>query len=367
MSFTVSARAPFIAQADDTFHARLDVESESYTISAQVGFDKASFTMRGDVEYLRAWFRAGLVRDITFTAPDGRLAWQGYVNQMTLTIGASRRTRSLSNLANRIYYVYAALDAGTTPPTAGPQAISTGNDTDSQDIYGIKTETISAGEQTASAATSDAAMILAQRAKVWEDGSDSFKGGGEPSLKIDMLGYNWIMDWFNYSNAGGGTIDRDALIKLIVAGDPNSILSTDYTNVDSNTDEVEQYRDGGRSSWSLINEVGRAGPNNARWVAGVYEGRKLHYKQAEGLDIDGDQLTANKHSLITRSLYDAGERFFDQAGRELRPWQIRPDRLARTTGLSRDPQYIEQVTYSAPVGLEIRSTDANPLRGIVLV
>jgi len=259
------------------------------------------------------------------------------------------------------------LDTGTTPPTAGAQATSTGNDTSSQDAYGIKTETISAGEKTASAATTDAAMILAQRSQVWEDGSDSFRGGGDPSLRIDLLGYAWMMDWFNYSNGSGGTIARDSLIKLIAAADPNSILSTDYTNVDSNSDTVEQYRDGGRSGWSLINEVGRAGPNSARWVAGVYEGRKLHYKQAEGLDSSGDLLSANKHSIISRSLYDAGERFFDQAGRELQPWQIRPDRLMRTTGLSRDPQYIEQVTFSAPVGLEIRSTDANPLRGVVIV
>jgi hypothetical protein len=367
VTFSISARAAVINQAADSFHERLDTEGESYTISANVGFDKASFTMRGDVEYLRAWFRAGLVRDITWTAPDSRMAWQGYVSQMTLTIGASRRVRSLSNLANRIYYVYAALDTSTTPPTAGAQTTSTSNDTTSQGIYGIKTETVSAGEKTAAAATTDAAMILSQMSQVWEDGSDSFRGGGEPSLKVDMLGYAWMMDWFNYANAGGGTIDRDALIKLIVADDPNSILSTDYTNVDSNTDEVEQYRDGGRASWSLIQEVGRAGASSTRWVAGAYERRKLHYKQAEGLDSNGDELAANKHSIISRSLYDAGERFFDRAGRELQVWQIRPDRLIRTTGLSRDPQYVEQVSFSAPVGLEIRSTDANPLRGVVIV
>jgi hypothetical protein len=364
---SIIARAPVVNQSDDSFHERLSTEGETYTITATVGFDKASFILRGDVEYLRAWFRAGLARDVTWSAPDSRLAWQGYVNQMTLTVGASRLPRSLANLSNRIFYVYAALDTSTTPPTAGAQTTSTSNDTDSQAIYGIKTETISAGEKTATAATTDAAMILQQRSRIWEDGSDSFGSSGEPSLRVDLLGYAWMMDWFNYSNGSGGTIDRDALIKLIAAADPNSILSTDYTNIDSNTDEVEQYRDGGRSAWSLIGEVGRAGPNSARWVAGVYESRKLHYKQAEGLDSNGDLLTANKHSLISRSLYDAGERFFDQAGRELQPWQIRPDRLVRTTGLSRDPQYIEQVKFSAPAGLEIRSTDANPLRGVVIV
>ena len=174
-----------------------------------------------------------------------------------------------------------------------------------------------------------------------------------------------MLDWLNYSNAGGGTIDRDALIKLIIAADPNSVLSTDLTRIDANPEEVEQYRDGSRASWSLTQEIGQAGANSARWVAGVFENRKMIYKQSEGVDSTGAELTANKHSIITRSIYDVGERFFDRAGRELQPWQIRPDRLVLTTGLSRAPQYVEQVSFSAPVGLEIKSKDANPLRNFV--
>lgn len=367
MTFSIIARAPVIRQSVDSFHERFYTEDEGYTVTAGIGFDKASFTLRGDVEYLRAWFRAGLARDVTLTAPDGFQAWRGFINNMQLTVGSARRIRSLSNLANRIYYVYTPLDSSSTPPEAGAQTTITNNDTTSQAQYGVKTETISGGEKTAAAAATEAATALTQMSRVWEDGSDSFRGGGEPSLKIDMMGYAHMMDWFNYSNAGGGTIARDALIKLIVAADPNAILSMSYINVDSNSDTVEQYRDGDRSSWSLIQNVGQAGPGDVRWVAGVYENLRLHYKQAEGIDSNGDALAANKYSIITRSLYDAGERFFDRGGRELRPWQIRPDRLVRTTGLSRDPQYIEQVTFSAPVGLEIRSTDANPLRGVVIV
>jgi hypothetical protein len=367
MTFSIIARAPVIRQGIDTFHERLATENESYSITDIIGFDRASFSVRGSPEYLRAWFRAGLARDITITATDGRQAWQGYINGLSLTIGASRRVRSLNALANRIYYVYTALDTATTPPTAGAQTTITQNDTTSQANYGIKTTTVSGGERTSSAATTDTAATLADAARIWEDGSDRFRGGGDPELRFDLLGYAHMLDWFNYSNAGGGTIDRDALIKLIVADDPNSILSTDMTRVDANTEEVEQYREGSRSAWSMIQEVGQAGANSARWVAGVYENRKLTYKQAEGLDSTGDELTANKHSVITRSLYDAGERFFDRAGRELQTWQIRPDRLVMTTGLSKEPQYVEQVSFSAPVGLEIKSKDANPLRNFVRI
>jgi len=365
MTFSIIARAPVIRQDVDTFHERMDTENENYSITANVGFDRASFVLRGSPETLRAWFRAGLARDVTWTAPDGRQAWQGYINRMSLTIGASRRTRSLGDLANRIYYVYTALDTSTTPPTAGAQTTITQNDTDSQTQFGVKTTTISGGEKTATAATTDTAAILADSAQIWEDGSDKLRGGGDPQLQVDLLGYAWMLDWFNYSNASGGTIDRDALIKLIIAADPNSILSTDLTRIDANTEEVEQYRDGSRSGWSLTQEVGQAGANSARWVAGVYENRKMIYKQSEGVDSTGAELTANKHSIITRSIYDVGERFFDRAGRELQPWQIRPDRLVLTTGLSRAPQYVEQVSFSAPVGLEIKSKDANPLRNFV--
>ena len=367
MTFSISARAPVIFQDDNSFYERLDVEKEGYSITFDVGFDKASFILRGNTEYLRAWFKAGLVRDVVWIAPDGRKAWNGYVNKMTMTIGASRRTRSLADLANRIYYVYTVLDTSTSPPTAGEQTTITSNDTDSQDVYGIKAATISGGETAAATATTNAAALLDKRARVWEDGSDSFGSSGAPSLKIDMLGYAWMMDWFNYSNSSSGTVTRDALIKLIAAADPNGILSTDYTNVDANSDTLRQYHNGDRTAWSLIKKDCNAGTGGVRWVAGTYEDRKLHYKQAEGIDSNGDELSGNKHTVITRSIYDAGERFFDAAGRELRPWHIRPDRLVRTTGLSRDPQYIKQVTYSAPVGLEIRSTDSNPFRQMVIV
>jgi hypothetical protein len=367
MTFSISVRAPIIFQDDTSFHERLDTEAEQYTITADVGYDKASFLIRGNVEYLKAWFVAGLVRDVIWIAPDARKAWQGYVSKMTMTIGASTRIRALSDLANRIYYVYTALDTSTSPPTTGAQATITSNDTDSQSVYGIKSATKSGGEIAAATATTNAAALLDKRARVWEDGSDSFRGGKEPSLKVDMLGYAWMMDWFNYSNSSSGTVTRDALIKLIAAADPNSILSTDYTNVDANSDTMRQYYSGDRTSWALIQKDCNAGTGGLRWVTGVYEGRKLTYKQAEGIDSNGDALNANKHTIITRSIYDAGERFFDAAGRELRPWHIRPDRLVRTAGLSRDPQYIETVSFSAPVGLEIRGTDSNPFRQMVLV
>lgn len=365
--FSITSRAPVIRQSVDTFHERLDTEGEQYSITAGVGFDKASFTIRGGAEYLRAWFGAGLARDIVFTAPDGGRAWEGYVHKLTLTIGASTRVRSLDALANRIIYVYRPLDTSASPPTTGAQTSTTVNDTTSQAQYGIKTATISGGEKTSGAATAEAAKELAQAARIWEDGSDRLGGSSEPQLRIECSGYAWMLDWFNYASASSGTATRTALVQAIATADPNGILSNDYHLVGTNSDTVEAYRDGSRPGWKLIQDVGQADASGYRWVAGVYERRLLSYKRAEGLDSSDDLLSTNQHGVITRNIYDAGERFYDQSGRELQPWQIRPDRLLKTTGVSNTPQYVEQVTFSAPTGLEVRSTDANPLRQAVIL
>lgn len=364
--FAITARAPVIRQGIDTFSTRLDTEDEKFTITAGVGFDKASFDLRGSVEDLRAWFRGGLARDVVFRAPDSSRVWEGYVSRLTLVIGASTRVQSLDQLANRIFYVYRPLDTSDAPPGVGAQTSLTTNNAFSQAQFGVKTMTISGGEKTAAAATAEAAALLAEMSHLWEDGSERFSGSSEPALRVEMLGYAHMLNWNNYSASGAGTVTRSALVQAIVVADPNGILSSDYTNVAANGETVEQYRDGSRPSWGLIQDVGQAG-SSYRWVAGVYEGRRLHYKQAEGLDAGGDLLGGNRYEVITRNLYDPGERFFDRAGRELLPWQIRPDRLLRTTGLSAAPQYIEQVTFSTPRGLEVRSTDANPLRQVVRI
>lgn len=365
--FSIVARAPITQQADDSFSDRLQTEGERFTITAGVGFDQAGVTIRGSEEYLLKWFRSGLARDVVWRGDNGRRAWEGYVAGLTLTIGSSQRRRTLAGMANRLLYSYAELDTSTNPPQAKGKLLLTLDDADSQAIYPIKMAAVSGGQRTSAAAATAAASELEQAARIAEDGSDAIGGGEAPSLQIDMRGYAWMLEWALYRQVvSSGTIGRSDLIKAIVAADPNGVLSADLSGVATNSELRERYQEDPKPSWGLIQEIAEEGGSSGRrWVAGVYERRRLIYKEAETVDSRGYPLS-DEFGVITRSLHDGGERFFERNGREVEPWELRPDRLVLTHGLSKRPEYIQQVVYDAPYGLQLRATDANPLRGRLL-
>jgi len=366
---SIVALAPVIRQSVDTFQERLQTEGESYTVSASYGYDSCQLTLRGDMDYLRGWFRAGLARDIIWRSPNSRVIWNGYVQSMRLQEGGSSRTKSITQMANRIYYVYSSLDTSTNPPTVGAQKTITVNNTDSQTVYGVKIETVSGGQITDTAAAVEAATLLTELSRIRIDSQTTFGSGQPPSLSMTCAGYSHMMDWFNYSQvATSGTDNISTIIGLVLAADPNSVISTSSTNIDTNTTQAEEYYNGDRPAWRVISDLAaRGGAANNRWVAGIYEGRKLVYKQAETVDTRWNPLAANKYLSYQKNPSDPADMILDEAGREIQPWDARPDRLFYTVGYGKQPQYIEQVVFTSPYGLQAKSSDLNPLRAAVLV
>jgi len=366
---SITALAPVIRQSIDSFNERLQTENESHIVSASYGFDTCKFVLRGDTDYLRSWFRAGLIRDIVWRSPSGQVIWNGYVQSLTLQEGGMSRSKSIKPMANRIYYVYSALDTSTNPPTVGAQTTITLNDTASQDSYGIKQATISGGQITTTAANIEANTALTEMSRISIDEVMTSSSGAPPSLSIRCAGYAHMMMWWNYSQTiSSSTANLSAIISAILAADPNSVINTSAINIDANTTQAEQYYNGDRPAWNVIRDLAdRGGAANNRWVAGVYENRQLIYKQAETFDSNFNTLAANKYLTYQRNPADFGDRIFDEAGRELLHWNTRPDRLIYTSGYGRQPQYIEQSIFTAPYHLQIKSSDVNPLRNIVVV
>lgn len=361
---SIVALAPVIRQDVDTFQERLQAQGQGYTISAEYGYDSCQFTLTGDMDYLRGWFRAGLVRDVIWRSPNGRTIWNGYVRSMQLREGGLSRSKSIAPMANRIYYVYSSLDTTTNPPTVDEQKTITVNNTTSQDSYGIKTATVSGGQISDTAAAIEADTILTEASRIKIDEVMTFGRGQPPSLSVRCVGYAHMMDWFNYSQVGkSGDDDISTIIGLVLVADPNSVISTSGTNIDENTTQAETYYNGDRPAWRVIRDLTmRGGAANNRWIAGVYGGRGLVYKQAETIDTRWNPLTANKHLTYQKNPADPGDRIFDEAGREIEPWDAMPDRLFFTVGYGGQPLYIEQVVFNAPYQLQTKSSDINPLR-----
>lgn len=370
---SINAYAPVIRQNIDSFHERLLTEAESWTISTKFGYDTASFTLHGSQDYLTEWFSSGLIRDILMKDRNDAPRWNGFVERMVLNIGGISRTRAISGLANRIILVYTALDTSSNPPKAGAQATITKNETTSQTKYGIKTVTISGGEATAATADDHAFSRINDLAFIRESETQTVGGSSPPTLKVELRGYAHMLDWSNYTQIATSTTDNaNTIITAILTADPNGIPNLSTVDLDTNTLQIEKYHDGKTPAWKLIQKIaetgGETGSVGERWVAGLYAGRRLIYKQAEGLNSRGNQLSTNKHLLLTRHMFDGGDRIFDEANREIFPWEVLPDRLSQIVGQPGRAQYIETVKYTAPWNLQLTGTDAiNPLVGIVRV
>lgn len=361
---SINAYAPVINQSIDSYHERLQTENESYTITKDIGFDVARLTLGGPLDYLLDWFSNGLVRDIIWKAPNGGICWHGFVNRLGLTAGGETRTRSIDDLANRIIYVYTPLTTTENPPTAGAQTTITKNDTSSQSKYGIKTAIVSGGEMTAATADDAAYAELAKLKDIREGRQGAFGQGKVPSLQVEMRGYAHMANWYIYSQtANTGTDDADDIILLVLAADPNSVLSTSAINVDTCTTAVQKYWDGKQFGWQVIQNIAAMGYETDSvgydWTAGVYEDRKVVYKQSEAVDSNGNPLSTNKHPILNRAIFDSGDSILSSAGQEVMPWQMRPDRLLETQGFPGRPTYITKTVFSSPFSCSYEGTDPN--------
>lgn len=366
-TFSINAFAPAFRQSIDSFHELLQTDNESYICTAGVGFDTASFVLAGEPEYLFDWFLNGLVRDVVWIAPDGFTAWEGYVNRLALTIGAVTRTVSIDKVANRVVYIYTPLDTASDPPVAQAQTSTTVNNTVSQTRYGIKVHVASGSEVTAATATADARSILAAKVNLTRGETVAVGRGAAPSLKVEMLGYAHMANWWPFAQGGAaGTQTSSAFVASVLAADPNSIMSTSTVNIDTNATAIEQYQGGTELGWKLIQMAADRGRTAAGlgypWTVGVYEHRETTFKATEMVDANGNPLATNKYPMLYRQTTDPGDNILNEAGEEIMPWAIRPDRLLHSIGFPGDPMWIQQARFTSPYQLDLTGTDPmNPL------
>ena len=365
---SITALAPVIRQSIDSYQERLETEKETYTITDGIGFDSASFILTGPPEYLTEWFENGLVRDVTWRAPDGRIAWQGYVNRLALTVGDVTRTVSVDGMANRVFYAYTPLDTTQNPPTAGEQTTITKNDATSQARYGIKTAIVSGNETTAATADDEAYSAL-KRLKLIRVGEQRAIGQGKyPSLTVQMRGYGYMVDWCLYEQIGDtGTDNAHTIIIAVLTADSNGIIYASDINIDANATAIEKYHDGKATAWKIIQNIAARGreadSEGWPWTCGVYEGRRVWYKAQEGVDGYGNAESTNKYLAITHHISDQGDVYLDEAGAEVPSWAMRPDRLVYTSGVPGLPMLVKQVKWDAPGKVTLTGEDArNPLR-----
>ena len=326
------------------------LESWRHTSQAFGGFDTASFSVVDYQTALEDWFENGIGRHIQAFDQDNSLFWEGFVDQVGLSIGGLQVTRGpLMNIGNFVELDFASFDFGYTPPIPGiKKNTGTAENTDSQERYGIVYKLLSA------TGVSDANALQLRDTYLSENQEPALTSNFSFSaddflLTVECKGY---MHWLNYpyNNVSPGFTNIAAKLADVLGDDPNSIISADYSDITPNAAIVPFWDIDDQVAKDVVKELVAMGDaSDRRYVFGVYDGRKAYYAPAP-TTID-----------YTMSLRDTARKVYDIAGNAVHPWRIRPGKWIKYTDfipgfiaprddLRLDPRnlFIESVEFTAP-------------------
>lgn len=336
------------------------IESSSYSheIAANGGFLSASFSIPSNRDDAESWID-GLGRHIEVYDETLALVWEGFVNEIEIVMGALTVKRGpLLEVDNKVNVKHQTRTYNTNPPIGG-DSVETGfsSDTDSQDLYAIQENIITGGSISTTEGSELQGTYLAEFSfpQTGQELSLGGGGAGEISVKLECLGYVHFLKRYYYSQVvTASTINLSAKIEDVLGADPNSIFSTDYSNLTANALQVSDYEDGDTDAYNIImSMVGLGDASDNRYVFGIYEDRIAYYSAIP---------TSYEYE---HRLADQGMRVVDLDDNEVRPWNIRPGKwlfisdflVGRTTEstLRLDPRMvlIESVRYTAPYSLSI--------------
>lgn len=327
-----------------------------HSIQAFGGFDLASFDLAATRPQMEDWFENGLGRMIKIFDDAGNIAWEGFVDKVTVADAGLEVSRGpLLESGNRVNLQYSSFDfnSGTAPgaPLPGIRK-NTGfvNQTQPQEKYGIIYTLLASSGVTDANAVTLRDLYVQEHSEPFTSTSFSFMPSN-PSLILDCKGYyHWFTN-FPYDNPQQGEIDLSDKLLSIIQEDPNGYFSTNYTFITENTLQVPSWVINlPKSSAVLKGTIALGDSANQRYIFGVYEDRVIYYQPAPS------EIAYHIHlNDETRSVYS------DPGDNVVYPWAVRPGKWIKFVGflpglsfsedqLRLDPRnlFIETVEFSAP-------------------
>jgi hypothetical protein len=366
---TIAVFMPLVQGGGQITTITEDVESYSHSIAASGGFVSASFTINGSRETLENWIEYGIGRHIQAHAPDNRVIWEGFVDQVSVTMGGITTNRGpLLNIANRVSVMYTPIiDPDTDPPITGtPTETVITQDTDSQEKYGIWEKVVNTGNMLDVDAEFLRDLFLAENA--YPDGSCTISLGSDTSAMSVSVTCRGYVDWFGYAYNDITTpmsVAVSTKLADVIDADPNSLFSStaSSTTMDTNMVLAVSYEDQNRTARTIIDElVSYGGGADDRWLFGVYANRIIHFNQAP---------TAVEYVYY---LVDNSQRIETKTGEVIPAWDVLPGKWismldfmygSAVTELDAhgDPRsfFVEQVDYTAPNTISISGNKVRKL------
>lgn len=342
------------------------VDGYGHELGANGGCLTASIQLSTNHIDAQDWFANGLGRNIRIYNPAGSKIWQGFVNVLTVTVGAlAGETRGpLMDIGNRVSAVYSPLDVSVYPPVAGSATVTTiSENTASQALYGIIEKVLSAGTCTDDDAEYARDTYLVENAYPVINGDISPESSANISISLDCIGYDAWLSAYIYDNTSSGFATLSAKIISILGADPNGFILSDTSGITENLFLTYAAENQNRFARDIIDSILSVGDvNNRRWLFGVNQDRRAFYVPAP-TDI-----------IYELKLSDQRQRILS-AGNEVYPWDVKAGQWIKvsdfitgynaaisapyTTDASR--KFIDVVRYTAPWSVSLASGPSGTL------
>jgi len=318
--------------------------SYSHKISATAGFDSANFAQDniGNDE-ARFWLSSGLGVNV-IAKESGQIAWQGFVNQVDLSIGnISLSIGPLVDIANKVAVAYQQTEQDPLGIGYGGENTLTAwaEDTASQSMYGIFETILSGGQGQAGPQEAARDTYLAEFA--YPRVSRTISIGEDLSVKVSCLGYYHILEQFIFIDNSNPAdyVNASTKIASVMAAEPNGFFSN-TSRISTNTLQVAAKTDDSRTGLSTIKDIVALGDSSGnRWLFGVYEDLTPVYEAVPSVA----EYVFNAMSILARMKSHTG-------GHEIPSSLIRPGKWVQITGLLLDSIDIEKVSNRVNPGYE---------------
>ena len=330
----------------------------SFSKAADGGYLDATITFTSDKLDAESWYQNGLGRDVQIYNPEAQRTWKGFVNKINISMGTLTAVRGpLLDVDNKVAVAYSTVDTSVSPPVVGMRDTTAfESDTDSQDQYAIQEYILSVGGSSETNAEQLRDVHLNDNKD--PPRSENIRIGAssnEISVRLELCGYVRFLEQYSYSSTTTGTTTASGKIESVLGADPNSIFSTNYAYIDTNSTAVGTYENDDRIAWQIIRGiVSKGDSSNNRWTFSILDDEIAHYSTI-------DTEISYRHAIL-----DPKQQVVHLDRGIVNPWDIEPGRwlfvsdflvgntIVRTVDIE-DPRliFIERVQYSTPYNVNI--------------
>jgi hypothetical protein len=298
------------------------VESYADSIHDRYGYESAQVAWKPSKVEVLEWLRPdNLMRPVEVYAPTGARMWEGFLSEITLTIGQKKISYSIGAMANRIVVHYDT-DAG------GLGATSTYSSSASIALFGTKDRLLNASKVSAAAAANRAQTALAEVAfPKSKQASEAGTGGNDGiALTLTFAGWYTTLDWLlTTSTSTSSTVTSTQVVNLLTTYNAtNNWFSTSAAAITATGLSDTEYIDADTTYRDKIETLLAHGNSSQQLLAwGVYDNRTFSIQ------------TSARATPSTITYYESAQSglIFDAYRNVVPAWDVRPNAMAQVIDL----------------------------------